>query len=67
MKGESVTGVQPGIFQWARTSVGLSIADVATMLKRRPEEVEAWETGNPALSRRGREKGGWRYGRSVWR
>ena len=48
MKSESVAGVQPSLFQWARTSVGLSIADVATMLKQRPEEIEAWETGKKA-------------------
>lgn len=45
MKYEPVTGVQPEIFRWARQSVGLSILDVAKMLKRRPEEIEAWETG----------------------
>ena len=45
MKSEPVAGVQPEIFRWARDSVGLSVADVAAMLKRQPEEIEAWESG----------------------
>ncbi|TAN47874.1 MAG: ImmA/IrrE family metallo-endopeptidase [Methylococcaceae bacterium] len=45
MKNEPVVGVQPEIFRWARDSVGLSVVDVATMLKRKPEEIEAWESG----------------------
>jgi Zn-dependent peptidase ImmA (M78 family)/transcriptional regulator with XRE-family HTH domain len=48
MKGEPVVGVQPEIFRWARDSVGLSVADVAAMLKRQPEEIEAWESGTGA-------------------
>lgn len=45
MKSKPVEGVQPEIFRWARTSVGLSVTDVAVMLKRQPEEIEAWESG----------------------
>lgn len=45
MKYDPVTGVQPEIFRWARRSVGLTISEVAEMLKRQPEEIEAWEDG----------------------
>lgn len=48
MKHDPVIGVQPDIFRWARKSVGLSISDVADMLKRHPEEIEAWEEGRDA-------------------
>ena len=48
MKHDPVTGVQPEIFRWARKSVGLSISDVAVMLKRPPEEIERWELGTGA-------------------
>lgn len=48
MKTEPVTGIQPEIFRWARKSVGLTVTDVADMLKRQPEEVEAWEDGSAA-------------------
>lgn len=48
MKGEPVVGIRPEILRWARDSVGLSIAEVATMLKRQPEEIEAWESGAEA-------------------
>ncbi|MDR1227408.1 MAG: ImmA/IrrE family metallo-endopeptidase [Azoarcus sp.] len=50
MSKETVTGVQPALFLWARTSVGLGIDDVAQMLKRKPEEIEAWERGDAAPS-----------------
>jgi Zn-dependent peptidase ImmA (M78 family)/transcriptional regulator with XRE-family HTH domain len=48
MKREPVTGIQPEIFRWARTTCGLSVADVAQMLKRPSEEIEAWESGEEA-------------------
>ena len=48
MSKETVTGVQPALFLWARTSVGLEVDDVAQMLKRKPEEVAAWERGDAA-------------------
>ncbi|EGV19723.1 DNA methyltransferase [Thiocapsa marina] len=48
MRYEPVTGVQPEIFRWARVSVGLSVTDVAAMLKRDPEDVAAWEAGTKA-------------------
>ena len=48
MKYEPVAGVQPEMFRWARKTVGLSVADVAQMLKRPPEEIQAWESGEAA-------------------
>lgn len=45
MKHNAVTGVEPGILRWARKSVGLTVSDVADMMKRQPEEIEAWEDG----------------------
>lgn len=48
MTKETVQGIQPEMFRWARTTVGLSVADVASMLKRPPEEIEAWESGDDA-------------------
>ncbi|MCL2658185.1 MAG: ImmA/IrrE family metallo-endopeptidase [Betaproteobacteria bacterium] len=48
MSKEMVTGVQPALFLWARTSVGLGIDDVAQTLKRKPEEIAAWERGDAA-------------------
>lgn len=48
MKHDFVTGVEPEILRWARKSVGLTVTDVADMLKRHPEEIEAWEDGRAA-------------------
>jgi transcriptional regulator with XRE-family HTH domain len=48
MKHDSVTGIEPEILRWARKSVGLTVTDVADMLKRHPEEIEAWEDGRAA-------------------
>lgn len=48
MKHEPVTGVQPEVLRWARQSVGLTVGDVAAMLKRQPEEIEDWENGAAA-------------------
>ena len=48
MTRETVKGIQPEIFRWARATVGLSVSDVATMLKRPSEEIEAWESGEDA-------------------
>ena len=46
MKREPVAGIQPEIFRWARMTCGLSVTDVAQMLKRPSEEIEAWESGD---------------------
>lgn len=48
MKSEPVAGVQPELIRWARDSAGLSVADVARKLKRSPEEILAWESGQAA-------------------
>lgn len=44
----SVEGVQPSVLRWARESQGYSIDDVALHLKREPEEIVAWESGDAA-------------------
>lgn len=48
MKYEPVLAVQPAMLRWARETVGLSVVDVAQMLKRQPDEIDAWETGETA-------------------
>ncbi|WP_269503109.1 XRE family transcriptional regulator [Burkholderia sp. IMCC1007] len=48
MKREPVVGVQPEVLRWARETVGLSIDDVATMLRTSSSEVAGWETGTGA-------------------
>lgn len=45
---EQVAGVQPSVLQWAREAQGYSVEDVAERLKRKPEEVRAWELGESA-------------------
>lgn len=50
MKNEPVAGVQAEILRWARQTVGLSVEEVAQSLKRSPEEIEAWESGDDAPS-----------------
>lgn len=46
MKSEGVVGIKPEIFRWARESVGLTTTDVAELLKRNVDEIEAWEMGS---------------------
>lgn len=41
-------GVQPNMLRWARESHGYSIDAVAKKLKRNPDDVKAWETGETA-------------------
>lgn len=50
MKREPVVGVQAEMLRWARKTVGLPVAEVAQILKRPPEEIEAWESGEDAPS-----------------
>lgn len=45
---QQVTGVQTSVLQWARETQGLSIDDVANRLKRHPDEIAAWESGESA-------------------
>ncbi|MBQ9683448.1 MAG: XRE family transcriptional regulator [Neisseriaceae bacterium] len=48
MPSKSVTGVNPQILRWARTTVNMTLSQVATTLKRKSEEIEAWENGTSA-------------------
>jgi Zn-dependent peptidase ImmA (M78 family) len=41
-----VAPVNPQILTWARERIGLTIANVATILKKEPNEVASWENGN---------------------
>ena len=45
MKREPVDGVQPEVLRWARETVGLSIDEVATMLRISPGDIADWEAG----------------------
>lgn len=47
-KREPVSGIQPRVLVWARTTIGLSQDDVAEKLGRSSEEIEAWEKGADA-------------------
>lgn len=38
--------IQPSILTWARTSLGLSVEEVAAKLKREVAEIVAWEKGD---------------------
>lgn len=44
----TLEGIQPSVLRWARASQGYSIDDVALHLKRDPDEILAWETGQSA-------------------
>ena len=45
-----VSGIQPGLLRWARTSANMPVSAVATKLKRPVAEIEAWENGDSAPS-----------------
>src|SRR3989337_233586 len=38
--------INKDILIWARTSIGLSVEDVAQKFKKSPVEIEEWEAGN---------------------
>jgi transcriptional regulator with XRE-family HTH domain len=38
--------INKDVFIWARTSIGLSVEDVAHKLNKDPWEIEEWEKGN---------------------
>jgi transcriptional regulator with XRE-family HTH domain len=38
--------INKDVFIWARTSIGLSVEDVAHKLNKNPREIEEWEKGN---------------------
>lgn len=39
-------GINPEILRWARNFTGLSISEVAQIMKKDNEEIQAWETGH---------------------
>lgn len=45
-----ITAVNPAIIQWARERSGLSLDDLARMMKREPDELRHWENGENAPS-----------------
>lgn len=45
-----ITAVNPAIIQWARERSGLSLDDLARMMKRDPDELQQWENGEGAPS-----------------
>lgn len=45
---ETVSGINPKVLKWARRQAGLSLSEVADRLKKTPELVESWETGDAA-------------------
>lgn len=46
--GQRVAAHNPVILRWARERAGLSLADVAARLKKRPEIIADWESGTDA-------------------
>ena len=42
------TAVNPRVLRWSRERMGLTVEDVATRLRRKPEEIVAWEAGHKA-------------------
>ncbi len=48
MKAKRVAGIQPEVMRWARESIGLSVSDVAAILKRPIKEIKDWEAGTEA-------------------
>ncbi|WNH45555.1 MULTISPECIES: ImmA/IrrE family metallo-endopeptidase [Xanthomonas] len=43
---KTIVAVQPSVMRWARESIGMSVADVASRLKRQTTEIESWERGD---------------------
>jgi Zn-dependent peptidase ImmA (M78 family) len=46
MKAEKIVGIEPAVLRWARESVGMSVEDVASKMKRQAREIESWENGS---------------------
>ena len=42
---QTVAGINPEVLRWARETAGYTVADVASALKKAPEVVAAWESG----------------------
>lgn len=45
---QTVAGINPKVLRWARESTGQTVVDVAAALKKRPEVIENWESGQAA-------------------
>lgn len=45
-----ITAMNPAILQWARERNGLSLEDLAQIMKRDPNELQKWENGESAPS-----------------
>jgi Zn-dependent peptidase ImmA (M78 family) len=45
-----ISAVNPAIIQWARERSGLSLDDLAALMKRDPDELQQWEDGEIAPS-----------------
>lgn len=45
---EELVSVSPKVLEWARTSLGLNVSDVAVELDKDVEVIEAWERGDAA-------------------
>lgn len=48
MKGK--IHINPDVLKWARITSGKSINDVAVVFKKKPEEIERWESGEECLT-----------------
>lgn len=42
--------INPDVLKWARITSGKSINDVAAVFKKKPEEIERWESGEKSLT-----------------
>lgn len=56
-----ITAVNPAIIQWARVRSGLSLEDLAIMMKRDPDELQQWENGKSAPSYKSLEDLAYRF------
>jgi Zn-dependent peptidase ImmA (M78 family)/transcriptional regulator with XRE-family HTH domain len=50
VRRQLVSGVTPAVLKWARESANMSLKEVASRLKKTPELVQTWETGEEAPS-----------------
>lgn len=56
-----ITAVNPAIIQWARERSGLSLDDLARVMKRDPVELQRWEDGELAPSYKALEELAYRH------
>lgn len=47
---QTLAGINPEVLKWARETAGHTVADVAFAIKKTPEVVEAWESGEKSLT-----------------